>query len=379
MNRQHLLSRLATDHAVVYSNGAWPSWDRRTAAFAQSPLLGRFDRCDGVTVDQRARLLVRVPRFPHLDELAIRVACVRWRERMSQDRGPLIAYIFHPEFLPFVKELKADYVVYHAYDLFRFMEKNPARFERDENQLLESADLVIATSEETARDFRTRTKRHIEVLGNGVDWSRFVMDPRPPDPPELAHIPRPRIGYVGAINEKVDLDLILHLARRQSSWQFVLVGPVRNLLPSDADVLEAFKTCSNIHLIGAVPQHRTTEILLNLDVGLVPYRGLRWTLAGYPLKMLEYLACGLPVVASNLPAVHEFREAIAIANSTEEWESALSAAVNGQGKGNPSSRLAVAKANSWDMRASRLNVLLQEMVSNRKAAEKELAKAELAA
>ena len=106
MNRQHLLSRLATDHAVVYSNGAWPSWDRRTAAFAQSPLLGRFDRCDGVTVDQRARLLVRVPRFPHLDELAIRVACVRWRERMSQDRGPLIAYIFHPEFLPFVKELR---------------------------------------------------------------------------------------------------------------------------------------------------------------------------------------------------------------------------------------------------------------------------------
>jgi glycosyltransferase involved in cell wall biosynthesis len=171
---------------------------------------------------------------------------------MSRDRGPLIAYILHPEFLPFVKELKADYVVYHAYDLFRFMDKNPARFERDENHLLESADLVIATSEETARDFRTRTKRHIEVLGNGVDWSRFVMDPRPPDPPELAHIPRPRIGYVGAINQKVDLDLILDLARRQSSWQFVLVGPVHNVLPSDADVLEAFKTCSNIHLIGAV-------------------------------------------------------------------------------------------------------------------------------
>jgi len=143
-------------------------------------------------------------------------------------------------------------------------------------------------------------------------------------------------------------------------------------------VREAFESCSNIHLIGAVPQHRTPEILLNLDVGVVCYRGLRWTLAGYPLKMLEYLACGLPVVASNLLAVHEFREAIAIADSTVEWESALSAAINGQGKGNSSSRLAVAKANSWDMRASSLNVLLQEMVSNRKAAEKELAKAELA-
>ena len=118
--------------------------------------------------------------------LAIRVACVRWRQRMSRDRGPLIAYIFHREFLPFVKELKADYVVYHAYDLFRLMGKNLAKVERDENQLLESADLVIATSEATAKDFRTGTKRHIEVLGNGVDWSRFVMD-QDHRTPQLAH------------------------------------------------------------------------------------------------------------------------------------------------------------------------------------------------
>jgi len=267
--------------------------------------------------------------------------------------------------LPFVKELKADYVVYHAYDLFRFMEKDSATVERDENQLLESADLVIATSEETARDFRTRRNRRIEVLGNGVDWSRFVVAPIPPDPPELAHVPRPRIGYVGAINQKVDFDLVLRLARLQSSWQFVLVGPVRNLLPGDQEVIDELKECRNVHLIGAVPQHRTPEILRNLDVGFVCYRTLEWTLAGYPLKMLEYLAAGLPVVASNLPAVRDFDETVAIAETTEDWESALSAAVNGRGKGDPSLRLAVAKANSWDMRTARLKVLLQRMVSQR--------------
>jgi len=267
--------------------------------------------------------------------------------------------------LPFIKELKADYVVYHAYDLFRFMEKDSTTVERDENQLLESADLVIATSEETAKDFRSRRNRHIEVLGNGVDWSLFVSDPKPPDPPELANIPRPRIGYVGAINQKVDFDLILRLARRQSSWQFVLVGPVRNLLPGDKELLDELKGCRNVHLIGAVPQHRTPDILRNLDVGLVCYRTLEWTLAGYPLKMLEYLAAGLPVVASNLRAVREFGEAIAVAKTPEDWESALSAAVNGRGKGSPSLGLAVAKANSWDIRAARLNALLQRMVSQR--------------
>jgi len=362
MNRQHLLSRLASAHSILYSCGVWASWERRTADYAKSPLIGRFDICDGVTVDQPGRALLRVPRIRHLDELAIRVACTRWRERLSNDRGPLIAYIFHPQFVPFVKDLKADFLVYHAYDLFRFMEKDSARVEQDENQLLESADLVIATSEETAKDFRSRNDRHIEVLANGVDWSRFVASPRPPDPPELAQIPRPRIGYVGALNEKVDFQLILELARRRRGWQFVIAGPVRNLLPGDEEVLEEFKKCQNIHLIGAVPQHRIPEILLNLDVGLVCYRTLAWTLAGYPLKMLEYLACGLPVVASNLPAVRDFGETIAIAESVDDWEHALSAAVSGKGKGSPALRLAVAKGNSWDMRVARLNILLQRMV-----------------
>ena len=365
MNRQHLLSRLAADHAIVYSTGVWASWDCRTAAYAHSPVFGRFDVLDGVTVDRRGCLPVRIPRLQPLDELAIRISCNRWLERLSRSRGPLVAYVFHPMYLPFVKELKADHVVYHAYDLFRFMEKDSTGVERDENQLLESADLVIATSEETAKDFRNRTNRQIEILGNGVDWSRFVDGPRPPVPPELAHISRPRIGYVGAINEKVDFDLILRLARRQRSWQFVLVGPVRNLLPGDKELLQELNECRNVHLVGAVPQHRTPEILRNLDVGLVCYRSLRWTLAGYPLKMLEYLAAGLPVVASNLPAVRDFGEAIAIANTAEDWESALDAAIHGHGKGSPALGLAVAKANSWDMRAARLKVLLQRMVSNR--------------
>jgi glycosyltransferase involved in cell wall biosynthesis len=83
--------------------------------------------------------------------------------------------------------------------------------------------------------------------------------------------------------------------------------------------------------------------------------------------MLEYLASRLPVVASDLPAVWDFAETIAIAETADEWEAALSAAINGHGKGSPELRLAVAKANSWDVRAARLNALLQRMVSRHNA------------
>jgi glycosyltransferase involved in cell wall biosynthesis len=232
-----------------------------------------------------------------------------------------------------------------------------------ENRLLESADLVIATSEETARDFRARQNRSIVVLGNGVDWKSFDVGRRPAVPIELADIPKPRIGYVGAINEKFDFDLILLLAKRRPNWQFVLVGPVGNLLPGDTERIAELKCCRNVHFFGPVPQRRIPEFLLSLDVGLVCYRLLDWTLAGYPLKMLEYLACGLAVVSSNLPAVRKYGEMVAIAESPDQWESELCAAIAGRGKGDPASRLAVAKANGWEMRVADLERHLDCMVT----------------
>jgi glycosyltransferase involved in cell wall biosynthesis len=370
MNRQNLLSRLAREHKIVYSNGIWAPWHLRTTAYARAPYLGRFDIRDGVSVDSRSSWLMRIPRVRTLDQLAIQAACFRWRNHLARYPGPLVAYLFHPEYLPFLKRLRADYVVYHAYDLFRFMGPRGKYLEPAENSLLDIADLVIATSEETAADMRSRNNRRVEVLGNGVDLSRFPAGAAPPERPELANIPRPRIGYVGAINQKVDFELVLALAKRRPSWQFVFVGEIDNLRPGDAELIAALRACHNIHILDAVPQREVPGILLNLDVGLVCYRTLKWTLAGYPLKALEYLACGLPVVATNLPALQSFADVIAIAESADEWEKALAAAIAGRGNGNTASRVAMARANSWDTRVARLDSLLGEMVSQRAPAQR---------
>jgi glycosyltransferase involved in cell wall biosynthesis len=365
MNRQHLLSRLARGHPIVYSTGLWESWQRKTAAYRNSPLFGRFDVRDGVSVDRPGRSPIRVRRLSVVDHFAIRVACRRWRLRLANSAGPLIAYVFHPKFLPYAQRLGADFIVYHAYDLFRVMGKGAAALEKPENELLELADLVIATSAVTAKDFSTRTNRKSHVVGNGVDCKPFAIDAPPKTPKELENIPRPRIGYVGAVNQKVDFELIQELSRRQPGWNFVLVGGVDNLLEGDRELLAEFRNSPNIHVIGDVAHHRIPEILFGLDVGLVCYRRFDWTLAGYPLKMLEYLACGLPVVASNLPAVREFANVLAIAESASEWEAAIRAALDGRGPGDPASRREIAKANSWDDRAAQVQALLLDMVARR--------------
>lgn len=364
MNRQHLLSRLAAQHTIVYSNGLWNTWDRRTPEFRDAPLTGRFDRRDGVAVDRRARLLLRMRRIPLLDEMMRRLACRRWRAALDGATGPLVAYVFHPEFLPYVAPLKADYLVYHAYDLFRFMGTGSAAVTAAENQLLRSADLVLATSTETAKDFATRVDRPIQVLGNGVDWAQFDVASAA-ESGELSGIPHPRIGYVGAINQKIDFALLLHLAKRRPDWNLVLVGAVGSVMDGDAQLLEELRRCPNVHFKGSVDQSRVKAVLRDLDVGLVCYRKLDWTLAGYPLKMLEYLAAGLPVVTADLPAVREFTAEVAIAHAEPDWEAHIEAAVAGRGAGSAESRRRAARENSWDKRTEALDALLQKMVEER--------------
>jgi glycosyltransferase involved in cell wall biosynthesis len=365
-NRQHLLSRLAPRHRIVYSTGLWYSWEVRSEEFRRTPWLARFAEHDGVIVHERGRLPLRIPRIAAIDRLAIRRTCRSLARRVAAAPGPLIAHVFNPEFQEYVDPLGADYVVYHAYDLFRTMFGTSSGALAAEESLLRQANLVIATSPETARDLQRRGPSMPCVIGNGVDWLRFQHSTPPEEPAELAQIPHPRIGYVGTMNPKVDFDLLLELARRRPRWQFVLIGPVRNLRDEDTVVLGKLDRLPNVHRRDKIAQDRLTAYLHNIDVGMICYRlSLGWPSAGYPLKLLEYLACGIPVVSSSLETVRQFSADVAIADSADEWEAALDAAVTTGGVGTPESRRQVARENSWDSRAEQLERLLQRMVSGR--------------
>jgi glycosyltransferase involved in cell wall biosynthesis len=360
-NRQHLLSRLAPRHRIVYSNGVFHSWERTSPDYAAAPWLPKFVEQDGVCLHLRGRLPVRVARLPRLDRCILRRLCRDLRARVAGSDGPLIAHLFNPEFEPYVKPLSPDYVVYHAYDLFRAMLGAPPELVEQENRLVAVADLVIATSPETARDLKSRGAREPHVLGNGVDCERF--DVHDEAPTELDGVPRPRIGYVGTMNPKVDFDLLVELARRRPQWNFALIGPVRNLRQQDADAVRRLDALPNVFRHDKVPQAHLGRYLSRLDVGVICYRtSLGWPSAGYPLKLLEYLACGIPVVSTGLETVRPFSDQVALADTPDEWEAALAAAVSGTGPGTAQGRREVARANSWNVRARRLEELLQSMV-----------------
>ena len=148
-----------------------------------------------------------------------------------QDAGPLIAYVFYPKFWPYIQYLDADYLVYHAYDLFERNRGWSKKLDVFQRLLMQRADLAISSSEAIGNALESRYGRAPTVIANGADYDAFVgaASTGGPEPTDLSAIPRPRIGYAGALSRKVDFELIAKLARRRRQWQFVLIGEVRSL------------------------------------------------------------------------------------------------------------------------------------------------------
>jgi len=367
MNRQHLLSRLADQYEILYTNGPWSVWDREQDTFKVAPIFSDLEFVDGVKVDLPSRWLLRWPRFQAWDNWVIGRVVRRWKKVLSGNT-PLIAYIFSPNYEEYLLALEPDYVVYHAYDRFSLFPDWTEESAQQQRKLTKLADLVIATSDNTADELRAYRNGIVHVLPNGVDISIFDRQIKNPgnEPEDLARIPQPRIGYVGTQNPKVDFSLIVELAKRHRNWNFVFVGRQLNI-KNDSDFISC-TLLSNVYFLGEKSRHQSPRYVLGMDVNIINYRveESHWAVAGYPLKLHEYLAAGRPVVSCDLPALRIFGDVIDLCRTTGQWEVAIQRAIDGSGRGNVELRRATARENNWEQRVNALKGLLRTMVDKDK-------------
>ncbi len=154
--------------------------------------------------------------------------------------------------------------------------------------------------------------------------------------------------FTGAIvAKKLDVSLLAELARARPAWSFALVGPVGAGDPG-TDV-SALRREPNIHLLGPRPYERLPAVLRAADAGLIPYARNALTESVFPMKVYEYLAAGLPVVATPLPALAEVGE-VATAPDAEGLARALERALAADSPERRAARSRAAAAHSWERR-----------------------------
>lgn len=357
---------------LIYTTGPLSLWQRDLDEWASSRLLGGTGSEDGLLVDRPGKLETYWPRSP----VWARHATTRHANRLRRvaqrtgKGGPLTAFLFHPKFWPNAMALRPDRVVYFVYDALSLTpgwNEERADFER---QLVERADLIVATSA-AMYDYTPERARQIgKEMPGGVDLDRFVGAHERPCPPDLAAIPTPRIGYTGNINQKLDFTLMHEVARESPHLNFVFVGPagphnggVFEDHPAETQAWAQFLALPNAHHLGPKEFADVPAYMAHMDVNVMCYRlDGGWWQAGYPLKMHEYLAVGKPVVSTGQHAVLPFGAVIDIVPDAAAWRDALERALSAGGVGTLAGRREVAKANSWDVRLDNLSGWMEQAI-----------------
>jgi glycosyltransferase involved in cell wall biosynthesis len=280
--------------------------------------------------------------------------------------GPerFILYVGSPWNRKYLPLFRAPLVIYDHYD---DLAVSSGRME-DHQYLLQTAHLVLVTSQRLLDNVKG-TRPEALFAPNGVDFEHFQeLRPAPDEaaPADLQPIlakGKPIIGYTGALTERFDYDLYLHLVRSRPGYEFVLIGASIDGSLDRSNLLKM--GLDNVSWLGMKSHDELIKYLWRFDVGIVPFKINEITLATTSIKVFEYMACQVPVVSVAMPESKRY-SGVFIAETNEQFIKHVDVALN---KKHDNEYLAlidqVARASTWGNRADTILTGLSNLIPTR--------------
>lgn len=226
-----------------------------------------------------------------------------------------------------------------------------AKVIKTENLLVSASDLIFVVSEKLKEKIINYGKRPI-LIRNGVDYEHFSK--MMPVPEEIKEIPHPIIGYIGAISEWFDINLISKIAKKRPSWSFLFVGPIAKTLK--------FPKLSNIYSLGQKPYESLPAYLHHFDACIIPFKINNLTLSSNPVKMYEYMAAGKMIVSSDLPEVRKIPNTM-IGHCADDFIHKIEEALNMAGRREiVEMNKRYAAENTWDRRIDEIIMHMKDIL-----------------
>lgn len=272
-----------------------------------------------------------------------------------------ILWLYLPEMADIIGEYGERLVVYHVVDEYSAYGGIPATYlptmQALEEQLLQRADVVFVTAPALLQS-KGRFSRNVYLVPNAVDFDAFQRTlALHPLPEAMTSLARPLIGYVGAINDKLDYALLAEVALARPQWTLALVGPPDVRLPEDVTGLDLLCKLPNVRLLRAVGVSDVPRYIAGCDVCLLPYKVNERTRNISSLKLYEYLACGKPVVSTDVPAAREAMDEAKVAVDARTFVEAVEHALADEPQA-AQRRKRIAAANTWEQRIESMGAVL---------------------
>lgn len=339
-NKQQIASRLVPDFRVLYVE---PLKSFRSGKRKYTKKAWRDER--GVQVYRPAVALPFGQKLEAMNEINHRLVAQPLREYIG-DIGfeEYILWVYTPNGFPYLGLLKPMISCYDCvdeYSAFPGVWKGTTL--KMEAKLLQSVDVVFTTAQslyETKKEKNPNT----HYIPNVGDFDMFNQAATCEPARQIKEIKGPVIGFVGAVNYKLDRDLLEQLFELRPDWSFVIIGPDRGF------GVERFANTPNVHFLGFKPQNELPMYMAGFDVCMIPYKVDAYTAGVMPIKFFEYLATGKPVVTTAIPELARFSELIDLAPNADTFVEAIEKNLKHDSEQRRGWRMDLAKSNSWETR-----------------------------
>lgn len=350
---QHLMSRFAR---------------RARVFFVEEPVFGEGPARLSIT-PREGGLHIVVPRLPAESEGTPEAELMLKRlvDELLEGRRvrDYALWYYTPMAVRWTDHLRPAATVYDCMDeLSAFRGAPPALRER-ERELFARADLVFTGGQSL---YEAKRDQHPAVYAfpSSIDALHFARArSRERDPEDQSRIARPRLGFCGVIDERMDMELVAGLADARPDWQIVLVGPVVKIDES------ALPARPNVHRLGGKAYDELPLYLGGWDVALMPFAINEATRFISPTKTPEYMAAGLPVVSTPIrDVVRPYGEEglVRIASTAAEFVAAVGEALVEDAEARTRRADAFLSQICWERTWGRMNELIEDVVTARRPA-----------
>jgi glycosyltransferase involved in cell wall biosynthesis len=251
-------------------------------------------------------------------------------------------WLHHPSYKPYQNYLKQNYKI-----------------------IAQKSDLIFTVAESLGEFFRELGReKDIFWVANGVDFDHFqkaISDPLVPD--DIKNIPRPIIGYLGIIQQRVDTRLLEYIASNNPDKSLVLIGPTWPVflkrLRRPAVEIKRLKRFKNVYFLGRRPYSLTPYYIREFNVAIIPHRLDEFIKYTYSLKLLEYLSLGKAIVSTPPSGVEKFSHLIYIAQDYRDFNEKIQKALAEKNENLTTLRMTAAKDNDWRNRVGEMTKYIE--------------------
>ncbi|EKD49384.1 MAG: hypothetical protein ACD_63C00165G0001, partial [uncultured bacterium] len=264
----------------------------------------------------------------------------------------IMLWSYNPMFTKPFEELKNATKIFDAVDDWRehaFYKRFGKILNKNYKIIDEKASAIFTVSKELLKSFPKNKNK--QWISNGIDIKHYLSSN--PKNSRLKNkflkIKKPIIGYLGIIESRVDFKLLKYVLDNVKNISLVMAGPVWK--QAETKYLKGYK---NAHYLGPISYKDLPYLFSQFDVGIIPHKITKFTKSMNPLKMYEYLACGIPVVTAPVSGTEQFKGLVQVADTQKQFADEIKKALKNSSKKLEEKRKKSVKPYSWESRVDKM-------------------------